>query len=267
VREAIRKDFREDVGGRIAVVVDVRFDHDTVDATDDVLVVLMKGELNIGLAKLNLLPACSSARMKEAGGILDRELSCCCADLYLIDEASIAPGEEAILCGCVGCVPAKLLDVFEWCALRQSYLAHRLAEVEEAGERSLGLVEEAVVSLLASGIVYVRGNEWIGGLRGWPAGVHEAKAGVVGDKHDVERLEIGVGELYGYEASLFVPVGGDEDGVVVAEVVEEGKIVEGDVVGFVFFPDLDLLVAVYDADEELGGCGKWLACAVEDAKS
>ena len=86
----------------VAVVVHVGFEHDAIDATDDALVILMEGELDVGFAELGLLPTGRRAGVEEAGVDFDGELSGGGGDLDLIDEGDIAPGEEAVLCGGVG---------------------------------------------------------------------------------------------------------------------------------------------------------------------
>ena len=68
----------------------------------------------------------------------------------------------------------------------------------------------------------------------------------------------------GDEACLLVVLRPDDDGVVVAEVIEEGQI-EGEVVGLEEFADVLRLVAVGDGDEELCGGGERLTGSVENA--
>jgi hypothetical protein len=78
---------------------------------------------------------------------------------------------------------------------------------------------------------------------GNPAGIDEAEAMFVGNKHDVEDLYVLVREDDWGKFSLLVALRPDDRRVVVAEVIEERQI-EGDVVGLVVVPDLSGLVAV-----------------------
>jgi hypothetical protein len=57
VRERVWDDLEQHVRGRVAVVIDVRLNHDAIDAVDGLLIAFMEGELHIGFAELNLLPA------------------------------------------------------------------------------------------------------------------------------------------------------------------------------------------------------------------
>ena len=99
-------DFQEDMGCRVPVIVHIEFDHHTVDATDNGLVILVEGELYIGFPELDLYLTTRRAGVQEPGIDFYRELACGGCDPDLVDEGGIAPGKEAVLRGSVGIVPA-----------------------------------------------------------------------------------------------------------------------------------------------------------------
>ena len=57
VCETVGDDFKNRVGGKVAIVVDVRFNHSAVHAVDDELFIFVKGKLHVRFAELDLLPA------------------------------------------------------------------------------------------------------------------------------------------------------------------------------------------------------------------
>ena len=73
--ETMWNDFENRVGEGVAEVVDVDLKGDAIDTTDVLAIILMKGELDVGLAKLYLLPRVRSARMEKAGCGLFGKLS------------------------------------------------------------------------------------------------------------------------------------------------------------------------------------------------
>ena len=67
--------------------------------------------------------------------------------------------------------PPELLDEIQRRALRERYLAHGLAEIEEAGKRAFPLVEEVFVPRGASRVVNVGAEKRVPGLCGIPPGI------------------------------------------------------------------------------------------------
>ena len=93
--EGVGNDFEDGVGARIAIVVDVGFDHDAVDAVDDGVVVFVEGELDVGFAELNLLPTGGGAGVKDDRGHFHGELTRGRGYLYLVDERDVAPARRS----------------------------------------------------------------------------------------------------------------------------------------------------------------------------
>ena len=77
VRQSIRKNLEQGVSQRVCVVVHVGLDDAAVDAVDDGLVIFVKGELDVGFAELDLLPASGGSGMQEPGILLFGELMIC----------------------------------------------------------------------------------------------------------------------------------------------------------------------------------------------
>ena len=67
MRQCIRKNLQQGVSQRVSVVVHIGLEDAAVDAVDGGLVIFVEGELDIGFAELDLLPASRGSRMQEPG--------------------------------------------------------------------------------------------------------------------------------------------------------------------------------------------------------
>src|ERR1700730_15069200 len=75
VSQTVGDDLQDSVSCKVAVVVNVGFEHHAIHTVDGELIVFMKRELHVGLAELNLLPAGHGSRMKQTRSIFDGEFS------------------------------------------------------------------------------------------------------------------------------------------------------------------------------------------------
>src|ERR1700687_5291930 len=127
----------------------------------------MKGELDIGFAELNLLPACGGTVMEESCADLRGELALCRRGADLRQELRIAIGEEAVLREAF--VPPNALEIVERAALRQVDLAHGGGDVGESSQAGRLLLHEIFVASQSGCVIDSVGEERQGRLDTIPA--------------------------------------------------------------------------------------------------
>ena len=86
VRNRIHNHFHEEVGAEVLEVIDVRLDHDAIRSVDLLRAAFVECQLDIGLAKLNLLPATGCRGVKEPRVKFRSKLTVLCCKLDLVDQ-------------------------------------------------------------------------------------------------------------------------------------------------------------------------------------
>src|ERR1700693_5643431 len=95
----------------------------TGHAVDGGFFVFVECELDIGFAKLNLLPTRGCARMEKPGTNLRREFALRRGGPHLVHEFRVAVGEKPVLGK--ASIPEDLFEIVERSTLRQVDLPHR----------------------------------------------------------------------------------------------------------------------------------------------
>src|SRR5215475_13247626 len=114
--------------------------------------------------------------MQETRRRLLRELVLTRRDPYLIDQPDVAPCKESVLRWLEVAIPSQLLDIGQRSSLRQRDLAHRLCQIQEARQRSLGAVQQIVIPRLARSIIHIAAQKRIERLRRVPSRIHKAES-------------------------------------------------------------------------------------------